>query len=151
MKLKDHMSTQVITIAFDADLVEAARLMRKHHIGFLVVVRPTARGGECLAGVLTDRDIVIQTLARDIDPHALTVQDVMTPDPLTGKEDEDLTSLLARMRRAGIRRVPVVNTAGMLRGVLSLDDILKAVAQVAGLLADTLRLGRRFEKRKRAA
>ena len=125
--------------------------MRKQHVGFLVVIRPSARGAGVLAGVLTDRDIVIQTLARDVDPHAVTVQDIMTADVLTGKEDEGLATLLTRMRKAGIHRVPVVNVAGMVQGVISVDDIIRYIASLTGQLAETVRLSRRMEKRKRSA
>jgi len=144
------MSTEVIAIAPDSDLVEAARLMRKHHVGFLVVLKAGSRGSGVLAGVLTDRDIVIQTLARDIDPHAVTVGDIMTTDVLTGREEEGLATLLARMRRGGIHRVPVVNGAGMVQGIVSVDDIIRCLAGLAGQLADTVKVSRRLEKRKRA-
>ncbi len=151
MRLRDLMSTDVTAIAPDADLVEAARLMRKQHVGFLVVIRPASRGGGTLAGVLTDRDIVIQTLARDVDPHAVTVQDIMTTEVLTGKEDEGLTTLLTRMRKAGIHRVPVINGAHMVQGVISVDDIIRHLAGLTELLAETMRISRRIEKRKRSA
>lgn len=149
MKLNEIMSRDVVSIGPDADLADAARLMRKHHVGFLVVMRP-GRGGGALAGVLTDRDIVIQTLAKDIDPRAVTVADIMTTEVMTGREEETLPTLLTRMRRAGIHRVPVINGAGQVRGVLSIDDALRCVAALSGLLADTVRLSRRLEKRRRS-
>jgi len=151
VKLNELMTTQVVSISPDADLVEAAQLMRKQHVGMLVVIRPAARGTGALAGVLTDRDIIVQTLARDVDPHSVTVAAIMTTDVLTGREDETLPTLLARMRRAGIHRVPIVNGAGQVRGVLSLDDALRYVAELSGLLAETVRLSRRLEKRRRGA
>jgi len=150
MKLRELMTTSVVAIAPDADLVEAARLMRKQHVGFLVVIRATARGGGVLAGVLTDRDIVVQTVARDVDAHAVTVADIMTTDVLTGKDDEGLATLLTRMRKAGIHRVPIVNGAGMVQGIVSVDDIIRYLAGLTDLLAATVRLSRRMEKRRRS-
>jgi CBS-domain-containing membrane protein len=149
MRLRELMSTQVVTIAPGADLVEASRLMRKHHVGFLVVIKPSSRGGGVLAGVLTDRDIVIQTLARDVDPHAVTVADIMTAEVMTGRDEEGIATLLTRMRKAGIHRVPIVNGAGMVMGIVSVDDIIRCIAGLTGQLADTVKLSRRFEKRKR--
>lgn len=150
MKLGEIMSTQVVSIAPDADLVEAAQLMRKQHVGLLVVLRPATRGSGSLVGVLTDRDIVVQTLARDVDPHAVKVGDIMTTDVISGREEETLPTLLTRMRKAGIHRVPVINGAGQVRGVLSIDDALRYVAALSELLADTVRLSRRLEKRRRS-
>lgn len=151
MKLKDLMTSEVISIGPEADLVEAARLMRKHHVGFLVVIEAGRRGSGTLAGVLTDRDIVVQTLARDVDAHAVTVRDIMTTEVLTGKEDEDVATLLTHMRRAGIHRVPVIDGACVVRGVVSIDDILRYVAGLTAQIAETVRLSRRVEKRKHAA
>lgn len=142
------MSTQVVTIAADADLVEAAQLMRKQHVGMLVVLHSATRGSGTLAGVLTDRDIVVQTLAKDVDPHSVTVRDIMTTNVMTGREDESLPTILARMRKAGIHRVPVINGAGQVRGVLSIDDGLRYVAGLTSQLAETVRLSRRLEKRR---
>jgi predicted transcriptional regulator len=149
MQLREIMSTDVVTITTDADLVEAAQLMRKQHVGMLVVLNSSARGSGTLAGVLTDRDIVVQTLAKDVDPHSVTVQDIMTADVMTGREDESLPTILARMRKAGIHRVPVINGAGQVRGVLSIDDGLRYVAGLTSQLAETVRLSRRLEKRRR--
>lgn len=151
MRLRELMTPHVISISPDADLVDAARVMRRQHVGFLVVLKPSARGSATLAGVVTDRDIVVQTLAKDVDPHALAVQDIMTTDVLTGREDEDLSTLLGRMRRAGIHRVPVVGAGGQVRGVVSIDDILKYLAGFTRQLAETVRLGRRIEKRRRGS
>lgn len=148
MQLKEIMSTQVVTIAPDADLVEAAQIMRKQHVGMLVVLHSSTRGSGTLAGVLTDRDIVVQTLAKDVDPHAVTVRDIMTDNVMTGREDESLPTILARMRKAGIHRVPVINGAGQVRGVLSIDDGLRYVAGLTSQLAETVRLSRRLEKRR---
>ena len=75
----------------------------------------------------------------------------MTTEVMTGREDEGLATLLTRMRKAGIHRVPIVNGAGMLQGIVSVDDIIRAIAGLAGQLADTVKLSRRLEKRKRSS
>jgi CBS domain-containing protein len=125
-----------VTIRAHAELLAAARLMREHHIGYLVVVEGEAAGTPCRpSGVLTDRDIVVSVLARGADPRALRVGDVMTRQPLVVREDQSLSSALSEMRRIGVRRVPVTDGGGWLAGVLSLDDVLDALAhQLLGVV-----------------
>lgn len=132
MKIGEYCKRCVVAIASTADIGEAARLMRDQHVGFLVVYEP---GDEIRKpiGVLTDRDIVLQVTARDVDPHAITVEDVMTRQPLTASEEDELGEALQAMRMAGIRRVPVVDARGMLTGIIALDD---AIDLITGLLAD---------------
>jgi CBS domain-containing protein len=79
-------------------------------------------------GVLTDRDIVVTVLAKDANPQALRVGDIMTRGPLVVGESSPVASALKEMRRIGVRRVPVVGRIGELVGVLSLDDILDSLA-----------------------
>ena len=129
-----------VTISPTQDLGAAARLMREKHIGYLVVVVPAGReGAESAVGVLTDRDIVISVVARDVDPRSVNVGDVMTRNPRTAYLDDYLTDALAQMQSIGVRRLPVVNASGELTGVISLDDILVAMAtelnQASGAIA----------------
>jgi CBS domain-containing protein len=106
--------------------------MRDEHVGFLVVYKD---GDELRKpmGVLTDRDIVLQVTARDVNPHSVTAEDVMTRQPVIASMADDLSEALQAMRLAGIRRVPVVDVRGALTGILALDD---AIDLVAGLLCD---------------
>jgi CBS domain-containing protein len=106
--------------------------MREAHVGFLVVHSPDDALRRPV-GVLTDRDIVLQIIARDVEPKSVTVGDVMTRQPLVANEADDLTDLLQAMRLAGIRRVPVVDERGALTGIMALDD---AIALVTGLLCE---------------
>jgi CBS domain-containing protein len=127
----------VATIRKGQSIVEAARRMRKHHVGDLVVVEGDR---DVPVGILTDRDIVVGVLARDPEHlMSLEVGDVLTEEVLTAREDEDVTDLLQRMKQSGIRRAPVVNYAGALTGIFTLDDILgllsSDLASVAALVA----------------
>ncbi|HSN72836.1 MAG TPA: CBS domain-containing protein [Steroidobacteraceae bacterium] len=137
----------VFTIGADADVVEAARRMRELHVGFLIVVDP-AVGDDLPVGVLTDRDLVLEVLAQDVDPHAVAVKDIMTPDPLIAREDDELHDTLLRMRAAGVRRVPVSDDSGKLVGVLSVDDVVgflnEAVQDLAGAISRELNVERRL-------
>lgn len=115
-------------------LAVAAREMRRRHIGALVVVEARGKAVRPI-GILTDRDIVCGQLRKGADLFCLNVGDVMTADPTTVDEDDDLTETIKRLAAAGVRRAPVVNSGGELVGILSLDDLLPAVAKELGALA----------------
>lgn len=123
---------RVITVDRGIDVAAAAGVMRDNHIGYLIVT-DAGTGGAAPIGVLTDRDIVVKVLAKNVDAHSLTVGDVMTPEPLTAAIDDSLGETLHRMRKMGVRRVPVVGPRGQITGVLSLDDVID---HLVGQLAD---------------
>ncbi len=126
---------EVVIVGRGDELVEAARLMRDHHVGCVVVVEPR-RQGNVPVGMLTDRDIVVGVVAEDApDIPRLTVGDVMSYDLLVAREEDDLEEAIDRMRRAGVRRMPVVSTDGMLAGLLALDDVLDQLAADLGQIA----------------
>ena len=107
------------------DLVAVAQLMRKEHVGYIVVVEPSVREGAFNPiGVVTDRDIVIGVVAKGVDPKSLQVNDVMTREPALAFEEESVGAVLRKMRKIGVRRMPVVGKLEELIGVISLDDIL---------------------------
>ncbi len=129
-----EICTRGVTIAFrKTPLNGAARLMRENHVGCLVVVDEDA-GLRTVVGLLTDRDIVTAVVASDLDPGTLLVEDVMTTDPVTAREEDSLIDLMYTMRRKGVRRIPVVGGKGELIGVVTLDDVLDILAQELGLL-----------------
>ena len=129
-----EICTRSVTIAFkQTTLNGAARLMRENHIGCLVVVDEVG-GQRIVVGVLTDRDIVTAVVAEDLDPGTLRVEDVMTTDLVTAREEDSLIDLMRTMRRKGVRRIPVVGGQGELIGMVTLDDVLDILAQELGLL-----------------
>jgi predicted transcriptional regulator len=126
---------KVISVDRSTDVAAAADVMRSKEVGYLVVT-DAAKGGLKPVGVVTDRDLVIKVMARDIDPHMLKVSDVMTPDPLIAAYADDIGKTLHRMRALGVRRVPVIDSLGRIAGVMSLDDafdhLVVQMADVAG-------------------
>jgi CBS domain-containing protein len=121
------------------DLATAARLMREHHIGYLVVVEPCLEdAGFTPVGVLTDRDIVVSVVAREADPRMLRVGDVMTQKPVTVMMEDSVTDALEQMKRIGVRRLPVVGYCGILEGIVSLDDVLTGLARDLGTAAGAI-------------
>ncbi len=129
-----EICTRSVVIAFRGTALNgAARLMRENHVGCLVVVEEL-EGERIVVGVLTDRDIVTAVVASDIDPGIMRVEDVMTTDLVTAREDDSVIDLLRTMRRKGVRRIPVVGGQGQLVGVVTLDDVLDILSQELGLL-----------------
>lgn len=134
MRIADVCTRYAIDVPSDATVRDAARQMRSSHVGALVVVEPAA-GGRKPVGILTDRDIVIGVVAPDVDPDAIEVGDIMSRELATCRDDEDVFDAISRMRHRGLRRLPVVDAAGLLVGMLTADDVLGAVAAELGDLS----------------
>jgi CBS domain-containing protein len=150
MNVGSICSRRVITASPQLDIQAAAELMREEHVGFLVVVPREPRGPQPPLGVLTDRDIVVSVVAKRADPGALKVGDVMSMQPVVVAESEAVDLALRTMRRAGVRRLPVVNARGEIVGVLSIDDLLEFVAREMESLSGAVRNGRQIEGATRA-
>jgi CBS domain-containing protein len=145
MSIGEVCNREVIVIGPDASVREAARLMRDYHVGDLVIVEQRGQQRVPL-GVLTDRDIVIEVLAEDIDQAAVTIRDVMSTQLISAREDEDLADVIERMRAGGVRRVPVVNAQGGLEGILAVDDVLELLAEQTSTIARLVRIGQQHER-----
>lgn len=129
-----EICTRSVTIAFRLTPLDgAAQLMRENHVGCLVVVDEIG-GKRVVVGMLTDRDIVTAVVAADLAPSALRVEDVMTTDLVTTREDDSLIDLMRTMRRKGVRRMPVVGQQDELLGIVTLDDVLAILAEELNLL-----------------
>jgi CBS domain-containing protein len=129
MKTGEVCNRQV-SFAYEHERVdEAAKLMRKHHVGSLVVVAKDEVRGVVPVGMLTDRDIVVGVLTAGLDYRTVSVGEIMTRDPISVSEEEDVLDALKIMRRRGIRRLPVLTRAGTLAGIVTIDDLLELVAE----------------------
>ena len=106
----------------------AALLMRRHHVGDVVVV-DEPDGARIPVGIVTDRDIVVSVVALGLDPLGLEVGDIMSDDLLVASQHDDIDVVIERMRLRGIRRVPVVAEDGRLIGIVSADDLLGYLAE----------------------
>ena len=114
---RDAMTASPTAIAGDKTVVEAARTMTTENVGSLPVVEE-----QKLVGMVTDRDLVINVLAKDLDPHKVPVADVATHDPVSASPDESLDTALQRMADEQVRRLPVVED-GRLVGILAQADV----------------------------
>jgi predicted transcriptional regulator len=128
MAVGEICNREVVITEKSVSVVDASKLMRSHHVGDLVVVED--RGGhKHPVGIVTDRDIVVEVVAAGVNPEALKVGDIMGPDMATVRESEGLFEALRYMRDKGVRRMPVVDSAGALVGILTLDDLLSLLAE----------------------
>ena len=128
MKAGDICNHQVVTVSPEDSIKKAAELMREHHVGDVVVAQ---RNGGFLTplGILTDRDIVVEVIAEDVELDQITVRDTMTDQLITAREDDELLATLMQMRENGVRRLPVVDGKGQLVGILTADDVIGLVAR----------------------
>lgn len=128
---------RVYTAEANESIVAVAQRMADNNVGDLVVVEQTD-GDVHPIGIVTDRDLVTRGIARGA-PLALelTVRDVMRENLVTAFDDEAVDVVLRRIKEHGIRRIPIVDRAGVLQGILTLDDI---VAWIGEQLNDAARL-----------
>lgn len=139
----------VVAVHRTVVLLDAARTMRERHVGSLVVVDEAAPGERFVVGMLTDRDLVVSVVARDLDARALRVEDVMSTDLATVRETDPVPQILALMWRRGVRRVPVTDGEGRLVGIVAADDLVELIAGEMASLAQALAAGPRREERAR--
>jgi len=113
-------------------------LMRQYHVGDVIVIEDR-EGRAVPVGILTDRDIVIELVATDLDCRVITVGDIMLAHLAVVKEDEGIFDAIQLMSSKGIRRLPVVDKNGSLLGIVTLDDVLQLLAKEFGALAKLVR------------
>lgn len=148
MLLKEVCVLDVVCCGRETTVTEAARMMRQHHSGDLIVV-DDPKGERTPTGILTDRDIVVEVLGNDLDPAKTTVAQVMSSKLVIGEASEDTVVAVERMHAHGVRRLPVVDQKGSLIGVFTLDDALKQHAERAAEFVDIVAKGLTHERRTR--
>lgn len=136
MRAIDLTPPSVVSVDERASLAEAAGLMREEGVGDLVVTRGTA-GTKEPVGVVTDRDIVVHALACGLDVETITVADLSTREPVVVSADADLMEITAAMRAGGVRRL-VVTRGAELAGIISMDRVITAAAELLNNLSGML-------------
>jgi len=133
MPIGEICNREVVIAEVDDSVLHVAKLMRKHHVGDVLVVKKS-NGSTIPISIVTDRDLVVEVLAPEVDPKTLNVGDVMAPELVTVKEDTGVFEAIRFMRIKGVRRLPVVDENGSLVGVVTLDDLLELLVEELGLL-----------------
>lgn len=134
MSIGVFCNREVVFATREMSLPEAAQLMRKYHVGDLVVVDEVG-GKRVPVGIVTDRDMVIEVIAKSLDANDFTVGDIMSLQVFTVQEKEGVFETIRLMRTKGIRRMPVVNQEGGLAGIVTADDIVDLLAEEMAELA----------------
>lgn len=128
MPVSEICNREVIIVQGNDTVLDAAKLMRQHHVGDVLVVE-NRNGVQVPVGIVTDRDLVIETLAPELDSNAITVSDIMVPGLATVKEGTGIFEAIQYMRAKGVRRMPVVDENGGLAGIITLDDLLELLSE----------------------
>lgn len=119
-RVREAMTPAPTTIEASENVVEAARLMASQDVGSL----PVVDDGQ-LVGMVTDRDLALQVLAKDLDPHKTVVASVCSENPVVVGPEDSLDEALQRMAREQVRRLPVVEDRRLV-GILAQADVSRA-------------------------
>lgn len=136
---------EVITAHVDDGIQDVVARMQYYNVGCVVVIQ-----NEKPTGIVTDRDLVVRVLGakgNGQDASDLKVGDVMTRAPQTIREDEAFDKAVAVMRSAGVRRLPVVDNRGKLRGLVTLDDVVETLCRNMGTVAGVIERQQKAPKR----
>lgn len=117
-RVSDVMTKQVVYLPAETPLDEAARVMKETDIGDVVVT-----DGTTLAGMLTDRDIVVRAVAERADPASTTIGSIITREVVMIEQHCTAGEAAALMRERNIRRVLVCDNNRKLVGIVSLGDL----------------------------
>lgn len=136
MSVSDYCRSEPKTCRAEVSLHEAARKMDEQGVGALVVV--DERGHPL--GMVTDRDVVMASLRKRLDPERTRVSAVMDGDLVSVTAKAPLAVAIRMMRHNGVRRLPVVDPkSGELRGLITSDDVVQLLAAELGGAADVVR------------
>lgn len=148
MTIAELCTRDVVVMGRNESTAEAARLMREHHIGSIVVVE-RGDGAARPIGMITDRDIAVGVVALGLDAVATAAEAAMRAGVVSVREDEGIGRVVALMRSEGVRRLPVVDAAGSLVGVIAADDLVDLLAEEMAGLAAMFDRGVRREREER--
>ncbi|SFN65631.1 CBS domain-containing protein [Nitrosospira briensis] len=148
MPIGEICNRDTVIVKRDDTVLEAAKLMRQHHVGDVVVVEERD-GATIPVGIVTDRDLVVEIMATGLDPGVITVGDIMEQELVTVKESVGIFEAIQYMRSKTVRRLPIVNEKSELIGILSLDDLLELLSEEMLAIAKLVNYQRQKETRLR--
>lgn len=129
-----ELCTRDVAIATERDSVaDIAKRMRELHVGSVVIVRDEA-GQRMPVGLITDRDIVVELVAKGVSAETCMAGDIMNRKLVTIAENASVWDALTRMREEGVRRLPVVSNRSALVGILTADDLVEFIRDQVGQL-----------------
>ena len=119
MKVKDFMCDEVCFVKPDAKVVDVAKIMKDNHIGCV----PVCDDENSLCGILTDRDILLRTVACNKDVNTTPVSEIMTTNVCSCKKEEEMPDAQEKMSSHQIRRLPVCDENNKVVGILTLGNL----------------------------
>lgn len=135
MLVKDVMSSPVITTEEDASSNKVARLLDENKVGAVVV---TSKQGKPL-GIITERDLVVRVLAKNLEPDAAKAKDIMTSPLVTIEPEATISEAARKMSSLDIRRLGVLYK-GNLEGLISSKDILSVMPELIEIIQERSRI-----------
>jgi signal-transduction protein with cAMP-binding, CBS, and nucleotidyltransferase domain len=148
MKVADICTQEVVVADRASSLQRAAALMREHHVGTLLVTAD-AGDGDRAVGIVTDRDLVVEAMAHGLDVDETEVGRLATHRLAAVPAGASIGEAISAMKQAGVRRLIVTEDGGRIRGIVSLDDVLDALAHEMLELAHAARGGAERESAER--
>ena len=133
--VKNIMTREVITINFDRNIMDAAKLMTTNHISSLIVEK-----NHEAVGIISERDFVRKVCSKDLRASEILVSDIMSNISITAEPDIPLEVAVQRMNNHRIRRLPVLEK-GKIVGIVTVTDLAKELRKVVlqeGVLYDLL-------------
>lgn len=128
MKLKKVMQKSVVTIQPTGSVKEVAQLMKKKHVGSVIVVDKMNGKERTPIGMITDRDITLAIASNENFSPDLSISKMMSNNLIKSTEEEDIIQALIKMRERGVRRIPVVDHVNNLIGIVSFENLLKVIS-----------------------
>ncbi|MFZ3140215.1 CBS domain-containing protein [Polaromonas sp.] len=146
-RLKDVATASVAVAELETTALAVAQLMRKHHVGALIVVDALEKSRP--VGIVTDRDLVLALMAEGLDPAVFTAGDIMSVELVVASPEMDAMDAVQLMRANRLRRLVIADDEGRLAGVVTLEDILQLLTrELADLTAGVIGArDREFEQR----
>jgi CBS domain-containing protein len=144
MPITEFCIRDVVCGSRDTSVASAAALMRHRHVGNVIVIDQVGEK-RVPVGIVTDRDIVVDVVAPGLDPKLIKLGDLVLGPLTTIEEGASDAETVRRLSIKGVRRMPVVDTAGYLVGIITLDDMLRHLAAPLAALSELAGRSRRYE------
>lgn len=146
-RLKDFATQVVAVVEPETTAQTVAQIMRRDHVGALVVVDAVDKTRP--VGIVTDRDLVLELMAEGLGAGVFTAGDIMSVDLVLAHPEMDAMDAARLMGTHGLRRLVITNDAGQLSGIVTLEDVLDLLAHELLSLSASLAKARQREQRQR--
>lgn len=129
--LKDMINRNVVSVAPDTKVIDVAKVMSQENVGSVLV----CVDNHC-KGIVTDRDIVVRCIAKNVDVNDCTVEQILSEPIESVKDTDGIYDCIQKMKHGEIRRMPVVDEKGNVIGLVSFDDLILILAKELNELAE---------------